>query len=53
MQSRKIVYISGKITENPNYKEEFSTAEAFLKKHDYITLNPARLDEISDELSYK
>lgn len=53
MQSRKIAYISGKITENPNYKEEFSTAEAFLRKHDYITINPARLDEVSDGLNYE
>ena len=53
MQVAKKVYLSGKITANDNYKEEFATAEAFLRQHNYITLNPARLDEISDELSYE
>ena len=53
MQGARKVYLSGKITANDNYKEEFATAEAFLRQHNYITLNPTRLDEISDELSYE
>lgn len=38
------IYISGKITGNDNYKDEFSKAEEYLKSKGYKVINPARLD---------
>lgn len=43
----KIVYLSGKITENENYKAEFKVAEVYLRNIGYTVINPAQLDEIS------
>lgn len=40
-----IVYISGKITNNANYKEEFRIGEEWLKLNDYTPINPTKLDE--------
>ena len=37
------VYISGKITGNENYREEFAKAQAELEKDGHIVLNPAVL----------
>lgn len=34
------VYISGKITGNPNYEEEFSLREKTLRENGYLTINP-------------
>lgn len=36
------VYISGKITGNPNYREEFGNAEQLLKRQGFRPLNPTR-----------
>ena len=48
----KIVYLSGKITENENYKQDFSVAEEYLNRLGYIVVSPARLEELSsDKLS--
>ena len=49
----KIVYLSGKITDNPNYKSDFSCAELFLRQMGYIVINPADLEEIVDGLTYE
>lgn len=49
----KIVYLSGKIEDNPNYKSEFACAELFLVRMGYIVVNPARLDEVSNSLSHE
>ena len=50
----KIVYLSGKITENKNYKYDFNVAEVYLRNQGYTVINPAQLDEISTkELSYE
>lgn len=49
---RTIVYISGRITGDENYKESFERAERFLREKGYIVLNPAKLDLISPELNY-
>ena len=50
----KIVYLSGRITGNENYKQDFSVAEDYLHRLGYIVVSPARLDELSsDKLSYK
>ena len=53
MDGEKIVYLSGGITGKENYKEEFAIAEDFLVRKGYCVLNPARLDEVSTELSYE
>lgn len=37
------IFISGKITGDPNYKAKFAAAEAFYKKKGYTVLNPAVL----------
>lgn len=38
----KKIYISGKITGNKNYKQEFEAAEMLLKLAGYYPVNPAR-----------
>lgn len=43
------VYISGAITGNPNYKEQFREVEEKLKKKGYITINPANLESVMPE----
>lgn len=49
----KIVYLSGKITDNPNYKSEFACAELFLVQMGYMVLNHARLGQLSNNLTYE
>lgn len=44
------VYISGKITDNLHYKEDFARAEQFIKSKGYKPLNPAK---IGLDLSYE
>jgi hypothetical protein len=39
------VYIAGKITGDPNYREKFNKAEEELKAEGYIVMNPAILPE--------
>lgn len=39
-----IIYISGKISNNPNYKEDFEKAEDWLIKNDYTPINPTRIE---------
>jgi hypothetical protein len=54
MERGKIVYLSGSITNNDNYKSNFASAENFLSQMGYIALNPARLDEVSNKpLTYE
>lgn len=53
MVQEKIVYLSGKITGNENYKEVFSKAEQFLVNKGCCVLNPTRLYEVSKELAYE
>lgn len=53
MDLGKIVYLSGGITGKDNYKEDFERAEQFLVNRGYCVLNPTRLDEVSNELSYE
>lgn len=40
------VYISGPITGNPNYKEQFEEAENKIRQEGNIPINPAKLDEV-------
>ncbi len=37
-------YISGAITNNPNYEEQFNTAEEALKRAGHEVINPARVN---------
>lgn len=53
MERGKIVYLSGKITDNENYKKEFACAELFLSQMGYIVINPAELDEVAEGLTYE
>ena len=48
-----LVYISGKITRNENYKNDFLKAEYWLKLNDYTPINPAKLDEVLPKLTYQ
>lgn len=40
-----IIYIAGKITGDPNYKEKFDVAATSLELQGHIVLNPAELPE--------
>lgn len=42
---KKKIFISGKVTGDPNYKEKFAKMEEELKGMDYIVLNPTILPE--------
>ena len=39
------IFISGKITGDPNYREKFNKVEKRLKEEGYIVLNPAMLPD--------
>lgn len=41
----KKVYISGKITNNSNFREEFLKADVYLKSLGYDVVNPVRIGE--------
>ena len=47
-----LVYISGKITENENYKKDFQKAENWLKLKGYEVLNPVKICESINTLTY-
>ena len=53
MERWKIVYLSGGITKNSNYKEEFACAERFLSQMGYVVLNPAKVGEELPDLTYE
>lgn len=42
---KKVIYISGPITGDPEYRKAFDKAEAELTAAGYIALNPAKLPE--------
>lgn len=42
-EKRHIVYLSGPITGNPYYKQQFELAEKLLRKRGYLVINPASL----------
>lgn len=48
-----LIYISGKITDNPNYVDDFFNAEKWLIEQGYKTLNPSNLNVIFPSLSYE
>jgi len=37
------IYIAGKITDNPNYMEQFAAAEKTLQEQGHVTMNPTIL----------
>ena len=53
MEKGKIIYLSGRITDNSHYKEDFAAADDFLVNMGYIVLNPALLDDIVRDLTYE
>lgn len=40
------VYISGPITNNPDYEKDFEAAAIKLYREGYTTINPSRLDSV-------
>jgi hypothetical protein len=48
----KKAYIAGKITGNPNYKQEFSEAEKKLTAERYVIMNPSFMQEGFEQLEY-
>lgn len=48
-----LVYISGKITGNKNYKEDFLKAEHWLKLNGYKPINPSKLCDVFPKLTYE
>ena len=46
------VYISGGITNNPNYVEEFKSAEELLSTMGYEVVNPTTLDPVAKHFDY-
>ena len=53
MERGKIVYLSGRISNNDNYKQDFASAERFLMQMGYIVINPANLDEVAEGLTHE
>lgn len=53
MSREKIVYLSGRISGNDNYKNEFAGAELFLKQMEYVVINPAKILETTEDLNYE
>ena len=47
------IYISGRITNNPNYREEFYKASEWLVAQGYQPINPSNLDITFPDLSYE
>lgn len=47
------LYISGKITNNPNYKEDFGKAEKWLLSKGITPINPCKINDICDKLTYE
>lgn len=45
VKKQKKVFISGKITGDPNYREKFANAEKELKEKGHIVMNPAIFPE--------
>lgn len=52
MKRQPRVYISGPITNNPDYTEQFQEAENRLTAKGYITVNPAKMGEGIKALPY-
>ena len=53
MERGKIVYLSGRISGNDNYKKDFEKAYDFLNELGYVVLNPSNLDVVGNGLAYE
>lgn len=47
-----IIYLAGKITANPEYRQQFAAAKAQLEAEGHIVLNPAELPEGMSKAAY-
>ena len=47
------VYISGAITDNPNFKRDFDMAQSILESAGYEVINPAHLCEVIPNLEWE
>ena len=52
MKSKTAVYLSGPITNNKNYRRQFSTAEEMIAGPDVAVLNPAALPQGLTQAQY-
>ena len=53
MSSKKRIYISGPITDNPDYKEDFKRAEEWLWDNGYVPISPAKINgEIPEQAEF-
>jgi nucleoside 2-deoxyribosyltransferase len=48
-----LVYISGAITNDPNYKDKFAKAEKYLTDKGHTVINPAKVAESLPELEHE
>lgn len=48
-----LIYISGRITDNPNYVDDFFNAEKWLIEQGNETINPSNLNIVFPSLSYE
>nr|DAF05479.1 MAG TPA: deoxyribosyltransferase [Caudoviricetes sp.] len=46
------IYISGAISDNPDYKQQFAAAEEYLQDKGWETINPAKISAVLPPLSY-
>lgn len=49
----KKIFISGAITNDPDYKTKFAEAEKHLLEQGYVVVNPAKLSEIMNPDEFK
>ncbi len=50
MDNKKLrVYISGAISNNPNFKLQFELAEASLRSQGFEVINPAKMNDVMPE----
>lgn len=47
------VYIAGKITGTPDYRERFAEAEALLKIQGHTVINPAAINDYREGATYR
>lgn len=52
IQATKKIYISGSISNNPDYKQQFAAAEAKLSAEGWEVINPAKVSTALPELPY-
>lgn len=48
-----LIYISGRIRDNPEHKNDFLEAEHWLRKKGFKAINPSNLDTTFPDLTYQ